>query len=490
MHHHSVSRRNVLRSLGGLCATLAATSYPLRAAGPSSLGDPEDRKLLFILCATGGASIVDSFLPVELGEVPNSASPQTLNAYPAELLVQPDGSNIRCVRPLPDTDFLTAEYSIEAFLREHYQELTVVCHDVTSVNHTVAQKRALTGAGINRGRTLAEAAAERHGVGLPLANCNMAVGGYVEPGDDRSLMAHAKGEIIASPLRYALSTHGSRGIRSSLAPAQVDRARRIRERLEVASPFGTTYRDARGRLEYLRMRSEVSSQLEKMDAITKLMLLDPSGMAEFGLSRSPLQQDLNKVFPGVMHDQWQQQGALAFMLAYYGLSCANTMSLNFNPAFDGDALVGAPLAFDFSHNFHRGAQNVMWGRVLRVADGLINLLKRFDYLGDPALGKMWDRSLIYVATDFGRDKTRPPDEWNYGTGHHLNNGSVLLSPLLQGNRVFGGVDPSTLLTHGFNLRTGESDPGTVLREPEVYSLVAQALDIDFPGRRDLSAVLA
>lgn len=56
--------------------------------------------------------------------------------------------------------------------------------------------------------------------------------------------------------------------------------------------------------------------------------------------------------------------------------------------------------------------------------------------------------------------------------------------------MFGGVDPSTLLTHGFNLQTGESDPGAVLREPEVYSLVAQALDIDFPGRRDLSAVLA
>ena len=238
------------------------------------------------------------------------------------------------------------------------------------------------------------------------------------------------------------------------------------------------------------MRSEVSSQLEEMDAITKLMLLDPSGMADLGLSPSPLQRDLHEVFPGVMHDQWQQQGALAFMLAYYGLSCANTMSLSFNPAFDGDALVGAPLAFDFSHNFHRGAQSVMWGRVLRVADGLINLLKRFDYLGDPALGKMWDRSLIYVATDFGRDKTRPPDESYFGTGHHLNNGSVLLSPLLQGNRVFGGVDPSTLLTHGFNLRTGESDPGAVLREPEVYSLVAQALDIDFPGRRDLSAVLA
>jgi len=62
--------------------------------------------------------------------------------------------------------------------------------------------------------------------------------------------------------------------------------------------------------------------------------------------------------------------------------------------------------------------------------------------------------------------TRPPDEWNDGTGHHLNNGSVLLSPLLQGNRVLGGVEPSTSLTH------------------------VQALDIDLPGRRDLSAVLA
>jgi len=44
---------------------------------------------------------------------------------------------------------------------------------------------------------------------------------------------------------------------------------------------------------------------------------------------------------------------------------------------------------------------------------------------------LWDRSLIYVATDCGREKARPSGASSWGTGHHLNNGSVLISPLLR-----------------------------------------------------------
>jgi len=54
------------------------------------------------------------------------------------------------------------------------------------------------------------------------------------------------------------------------------------------------------------------------------------------------------------------------------------------------------------------------------------MLKKHDYMGDPELGKMWDRSLIYVATEFGRGKTRRKDAETSGTSHHLNNGSVLI----------------------------------------------------------------
>ena len=488
-----LSRRHLLAGLGGLLGAAAtATRLPARAAGDTPPPhDPAARKLLFVIGATGGASIIDSFLPVTSDEVPASADPEQLNVYDPSMVVRPAGSEIRCVRPMAETDFLTADYSILAFLEAHYADLTVVTHEVTSVNHAVAQKRAVTGAGINRGQTIAEAVAAHHGAGLPLANCNMATGGYVEPGDDRSLVAHARAEIIADPRTYAMATHGSRGIASGLTSEQIEQARSVRERLDARSPFGHTYGEAPLRQQYLRSRSEVAPQLEQADAITKLMLLDTAGLdPSFELEHSPLREDLSAVFPSLTIDRWQQQGALAFLLAFYGLSCANTVSLALNPAFDGDDIIGAPLAFDFSHTLHRAAQNVMWGRVLRVVDGLVRLLKRFDYLGDPALGKMWDRSLIYVATDFGRDKLRPPGSGDYfGTGHHLNNGSILLSPLLRGNRVFGGVDPATLLTHGFDPRTGEPRLDSTIREGEIYSLVAQALGVDFPGRRDMSGLL-
>ena len=118
-----------------------------------------------------------------------------------------------------------------------------------------------------------------------------------------------------------------------------------------------------------------------------------------------------------------------------------------------------------------------------------NALKQLDYLGDPSLGKMWDRSLIYVATEFGREQFRPPGAELWGAGHSLNNGTLLISPLLEGNRVFGGVDPHTCLTYGFDTRTGEPDVDVELKEGHVYSAIAQALGVDFPGRHDMSAIM-
>ncbi len=493
IHDLRHSRRRFLTGLGGaLGATAAGTSLlGGRARADEAEPNPADRRLLFVIGAFGGASIIDSFMPVSTDEISDPAAAASLNAYEPSQLVQPSGSNIRCVRPLDDTIFLTPSYSIQEFLEAHYADMTIVTQEGTSVNHNVAQKRAVTGAGINRDRTLAEAVAERHGVGMPLANCNMATGGYVEPGGDRTLRTYARGEIIASPMTYAMATHGSRGLVGAPAAGRIERAREIREQLEAVSPFGQTYREAPLRERVLQMRREVAPQLEQADAITKLMLLPPEELSpEFGLEGSPLQDELRNAFPGLSQDAWQQQGALAFSLAYYGMTAASTISLNFSPAFVGDDIVGAPLAFDFSHSAHRPAQSVMWGRVLQVIDGLVNLLKRYDYLGDPSLGKMWDRSLIYVATDFGRDRVRPPGMEIYGTGHHLNNGTLLLSPLLKGNRVFGGIDPQTLLTYGFDGRTGEARPDALMREGDIYSLIAQAMDVDFAGRRDMSAVLA
>jgi hypothetical protein len=102
---------------------------------------------------------------------------------------------------------------------------------------------------------------------------------------------------------------------------------------------------------------------------------------------------------------------------------------------------------------------------------------------------MWDRSLVYIATEFGRDKKRPADSASWGTAHHLNNGSVLISPLLKGNAVYGGVDPKTCLTYGFDPVTGAPDKNRVFNESDVYSVIAQALNLDVPAARPFPAIV-
>jgi uncharacterized protein (DUF1501 family) len=128
---------------------------------------------------------------------------------------------------------------------------------------------------------------------------------------------------------------------------------------------------------------------------------------------------------------------------------------------------------------------MMWGRMMSVVDGLIELLKEVPH-GD---GSMWDQSLVYVATDFGRSKERPSGSLDFGSGHHLNNGSLFISPLLRGNRVYGGVDPDTCLTYGFDGATGEPDREVVMREGHLYSLVCEAMGIDFEGKQDMSGLV-
>jgi hypothetical protein len=486
------SRRALLRggaAAAGAGALAAAVGRP-RAAGPTSAEEVADRKLLFVVCASGGGSIIDSFLPVAMSEVGDDAIAQTINAYPDDLIVQPSGSNLRAVAPIGQYFVFANSYPLPDFLAKHHRDMAVVAHECTSVNHGIAQKRALTGAGVHGGRTITEAVAERHGAGLPLPNVNMATGGYVEPGDDPTLPAYARAEIVADPLTFALSTHGSRGLEGAPSDAALARARGLRDRLDDASPFGQTFRDAPLRRDYLTTRRDLSPALEELDLISKLMLLPADRLpAQYGLAASPLQSMLPETFGHLYEDKWEQQAALAYLLTYFGLSATATIALDFAPEFHGEDVVATPLAFDYSHSDHRIAQNVMWGRLMLVVDGLISLLQQSDYLGDPSLGKMWDRSMIYVATDFGRDKRRPAGADAWGTAHHLNNGSLFISPLLRGNAVYGGVDPKTLLTHGFDGASGAADPNDIKREGDVYSLIAQTFGVEFAGRKEMGGLL-
>jgi hypothetical protein len=97
-------------------------------------------------------------------------------------------------------------------------------------------------------------------------------------------------------------------------------------------------------------------------------------------------------------------------------------------------------------------------------------------------------AVIYVATEFGRSKyTERPD--SKGSGHDLNNGNVIISPLIRGGRVYGGIDALTGLTYGFDPINGNPDRNRVMSEKNMYSLLAQALGVSFPGQTDMRGVV-
>ncbi|MEO1337748.1 MAG: hypothetical protein AAFV29_19040, partial [Myxococcota bacterium] len=90
-------------------------------------------------------------------------------------------------------------------------------------------------------------------------------------------------------------------------------------------------------------------------------------------------------------------------------------------------------------------------------------------------------TMIYVATDFGREKVRPPNAEGFGSSHDLNNGYLIISPMARGNTVLGGVDPQTGLTFGFDPITGAPDRGRTMTEAEIFSGLLEIMNIDKSG---------
>ncbi|MCU0674126.1 MAG: twin-arginine translocation signal domain-containing protein [Myxococcota bacterium] len=484
-----MNRRSFLRHLATGAAAVSTASalslLPFRSRAKAA--PPPGRKFLFVISASGGGSILDSLLPVAASEVSTPARAATLLAFPDEAIAQPTGSAIRCVRNLRLGGTFSNDYDPADFVAAHFRDLAVVTVENTSVNHVVAQKRAITGAGIDGGRTIMEAVAMRHGDGLLLPNVNLASGGYLEPGD-APVPDRVRGEVVTRPELFASATHGYRGIPRAPSASVIERARSARRNLDAISPLASRPSALRDR--YLELRDELAPGLESADLITKLMLLSESPdtpLSEFELAQSPDGPALAAQFPLLGVDRLQTQAAIAFLLVKHGVSCSVTFGPGFEPSFLPDgSILDTPIAFDFSHNDHVTTQNTMWSRIFEVADGLIRMLKTVEYDDGSTL---WDASLIYVATDFGRSKERPAGSLTFGSGHHLNNGNVFVSPRLKGNRVFGGVDPETCLTYGFDGRTGEPRRDEVMREGHLYSLVAHALDVDFAGREDMSGLL-
>ena len=473
-----LSRRDILKL--GSSASLWSMTSSLPGLGPSLFAqDMQKPKYLFVIACAGGASILDSFLAQTQGPV----------AFTEQQIAKPEGSNLSCVVPLNNSIQgaipLGNGFSQADFLAKHKDDMLVMTQEVSSVNHVIAAKRSVSGNNINRGRTITEAMAMQYGNGFTIPNTNMALSGYSEHGDDESVPSAARTQPIADPLMFAFATSGFQGIRGSLTGSELNMARQLRRDLEAVSQNHKFYMESSKVRSYLENRANLVDNLEKGNTMSKLMLFNDQSinLGDFGIQLSDSFTMLAEKFPNMTSDPLEAKVALAFLLAKEKISCSVTIAPGQDPNISSEGSPNAPIAFDWSHVDHRGAQNSMWSYMLKSTDALIDLLKATDIDGDPAKGKMWDRSVLYFATEFGRDKIS-----SGGSGHHLNNGSLLISPLFKGNRVYGGVGNDGI-TYGFDPLTGTPDPNRTMREEDIYSAVATALDIDFEGRTDLRSMI-
>ena len=443
-------------------------------------------KFLIVIGAAGGASIIDSFLAVRASEA--GANAAKINTFPDASVQSVGGSPFRAVRymnsklgsiPLAvNTDQL-------AFLQKYKDDMLVATSIGTSVNHTIAQKRAITGNAAWKGRTLQECVAMQWGQGMPLPNVNMAVGGYGERGTDVNLPASVYPETVTNPSLWPLGLDGKKGVLGTPPADVIALARAARNDLDSSSVFGQTFAKTTV-LSRWRSQRDSSAGLEAQDLITRLNVLPDLPpqipLSQYGLGSSPDGAQVRQVFPDFFTDPFQGQAALAFLLLKHRVSAAVTIGPDFNVKLGGSSgIYNPPLAFDFSHNDHRSAQAFMWARILSTVDRLATLLKSEPF--DTATGEtLWDRTMIYVATDFGRTRTRPDNAIVFSSGHDLNNGFLLISPMVKGNTVLGGVDPLTTLSYGFDARTGTPQVGAVgSNEPDIFSGVLTAMGADLAG---------
>lgn len=495
-----LSRREVLRALS-LAAAGSSTLAPFLSGCRSNLETPESReklgfnrqgldgkpKFLVVISAAGGASIVDSFLAVRQTEAGSNAP--NINCFPDAQVQAVTGSPFRAVRysasalgaiPFPvNADQL-------AFVNKHKDQMLVATSVGTSVNHVIAQKRSLTGNGAWRGRTLQEVVALQFGQGMPLPNINMGTAGYTERGTDVTLPESCFGEVVGSPSLWPLGLDGARGVEGAPPRSVIELARNTRNRIDAESVFGQTFEDADAMKRWNDQRKIGQPLIETQDLITKLNVIPdmpPSiPLTQYGLETSPDGARVRTAFPEFFTDPIEGQAALAFLLIKHRVSAAVTIGPDFNVVLrNGLELKNPPLAFDFSHNDHRGAQAFMWSRILSTIDRLVDLLRSEPF--DTTTGEtLWDRTMIYVATDFGRTRVRQGSATVFGSGHDLNNGFLMISPMVKGNTILGGIDPNTALTYGFDARTGTAIPGKMTsNEPDIYSGVLTAMGCDLTG---------
>ena len=497
-----LSRREMMKALSICAAGGAAGLSPFLSGCREQVLTPEEKgwhggsrkdalhkpaKFLIVISASGGASIIDSALAVRQSEC---ATPNTLNVFPDASVASIANSPLRAVKySAANLGAIPFPVNVDQtpFMTKYKDNILVATCTGTSVNHIIAQKRSLTGNGAWNGRTMQEAMAAEYGADFPIPNVNMGTGGYLERGADDSLPSYAFAEGVADAKLFPLGLDGSKGLKGAPDKELLALARKVRnEKLDPESVFAQTFAKSDRLKRWFDHRGTPQQKLEAMDLITRLNILPDAPaqgipLAEFGLGAAPEAAQLRTVFPNFFNDPFEGQAAAAFLLIKNRVSCAVTIGPNFNLVLFGSTFANPPLAFDYSHNDHRGAQAMMWNRILTVTDKLATLLKAETF--DAATGEtLWDRTLIYVATDFGRTRVRQPNATVFGTGHDLNNGFVLISPMVKGNTILGGVDPNTALTYGFDARTGVAVPGKMTsNEPDIFSGVLTAMGADLAG---------
>lgn len=477
-----IDRRGFLKgSLGSLAACTG-----LSAATRIGMDQAQDDRYLFVIAAPGGASMNDCFL----------ASNEGPAAYSYDLLVKPEFTPLRCVIPSYNSVGWSLPigngYSQLDFLTAHHQNIAVIGVESATLDRTYAPRLAMTGNEINGGRTIAEHVAASYRGRYVLPNVSMAAGEFAAPGTDLNLSDAARAEVIADPLMFAFATHGHLGLKTGYssrfeASAKAQIERQLRLSLEKNSAFYEAHRDHHSVRNYQYNREVIMAALENNQLMAELLI---DGTAKeryrrYGLKLSPDFQRLSGVFGQLGSDPFEAQMALAFLLTQKGLTNTVTMAPSTDLVMSRDQKTGhtAPMGFNWSHTDHRAAQNTMWSYLLKNIDSLITLLKAEDIDGDPSKGKMWDKSVIYITTEFGRDRVQFG-----GSRPHANNAHVIISPLVNGNRLYGSYDEKSGWIGGFNPVTGAPDPGRLMTTGDLYSIVADLMGAPFAGQRSLPAI--
>jgi hypothetical protein len=471
------TRRRFMQGMAaGACFGWSRRSASQPAAAP---------RFLVVVGATGGASILDSAMAVRASE---SASAPTLAVYPDAAVASVPESPFRAVQWSGDSvGAIPVPFSADQlpFFRRYRDQMLVATVEGTSVNHAVGQRRSVTGNEVWGGRTVQEAHAAHHGRGAVVPNVLLSTGNaFVERGTDPSLPDYAVGESVSDARLWPLSLDGSRGIGPSASVTES--GRRLRDAFDADSAYVARFGGGARIGRWRELRGERARQLEAARLVDRLLFLPDTGgrLSQRGLSPSPDAERVRAAFPNYDVDPLDAQGALAFLLLKHRVSVSVTLGPSFSGiierdgAFEEGDLINPPIAFDFSHQSHRATQALMWDRILSVMDRLIGLLQGEEFEQGESL---WDRTVMYVATEFGRTRNRPAGAEEFGSGHDLRNGCLVLSPRLQGNRVLGGVDPNTLRIHGWDPVTGALRPDRTNPESDVYGGLLELLDVPGSG---------